>query len=138
MMTAMSNEELLAQVPIFAVLDRKELAKVSRDAHEVSFEAGANLSEAGGLGATFFVVADGALEVSVDGRPVRTLGPGDYFGEMALIDKAARSATVVATTACRCLVFTSWAFRPFLRSQPDAAWAMLEMMVHRVREAEAR
>ncbi len=134
----MSDEDVLAQVPLFASLDRKELTKLAQDAHDVSYAAGTNLSEAGGLGVTFFVVADGALEVSVDGRPVRTLGPGDHFGEMALIDQNPRSAKVVATTDCRCLVFTSWAFRPFLRDHHDVAWAMLELMVRRVREAEAR
>src|SRR3954449_12623403 len=93
-------EELLKKVPIFAVLDRKELTKLARDAHDVSFPAGTNLSEQGNLGITFFVVAEGALEVSVQGRPVRTLGPGDYFGEMSLIDKETRSASVVAASDC--------------------------------------
>jgi CRP/FNR family transcriptional regulator, cyclic AMP receptor protein len=134
----MANEELLGSVPFFAVLDRKELTKLARDAHDISYPAGKNLSDPGALGATFFVVAEGELEVSVGGEIVRTLGPGDSFGEMALIDRGGRSASVVAKTDCRCLVFSAWSFRPFVEKHPDVAWAMLELMVRRVREAEAR
>jgi CRP-like cAMP-binding protein len=133
-----SHEELLGRIPIFSVLDPKEVKKLAADANEVSYPAGTSLAESGTAGITFSVVVEGTLEVSLQGRPVRTLGPGDYFGEMALIDKESRSASVVATSECRCLVFTRWVFRPFAVSHPEVAWALLEMMVDRVREAEAR
>jgi CRP-like cAMP-binding protein len=84
------------------------------------------------------VVIDGSLEVTVRGTPVRKLGPGDYFGEMALIDREYRSATVVAETDSRCLVFSRPVLRPFAYNHPEVAWALLELMVKRVREAEAR
>jgi len=89
-------------------------------------------------GTTFGVIVDGRAEVSVHGRPARTLGPGDYFGEMALIDHSYRSATVTAETDLRCLLFVAWVFRPFAMDHPDTAWALLEAMVQRVRDAEAR
>src|SRR5215472_9891729 len=75
---------------------------------------------------------------SVHGKPVRILGPGDYFGEMALIDHSIRSATITAETDLRCLLFVSWVFRPFAMEHPETAWVLLEMMVKRVRDAEAR
>ena len=68
----------------------------------------------------------------------RQLGAGDYFGEMGLIDHSYRSATITAETELRCLLFTAWVFRPFALEHPETAWALLEMMVRRVREAEAR
>ena len=74
----------------------------------------------------------------VDDRVLATLGPGDYFGEMALIDDGARSADIVADTELRCYCMTAWSFRPFVRNHPDLAWALLEAMVGRVREAQAR
>jgi CRP-like cAMP-binding protein len=76
--------------------------------------------------------------VSVHGRPARILGPGDHFGEMALIDHSCRSATVTAETELRCLLFVAWVFRPFAMQHPETAWALLETMVQRARDAEAR
>jgi CRP-like cAMP-binding protein len=64
-------------------------------------------------GATFGVIVSGQASVSVHGRPARSLGPGDYFGEMALIDHSYRSAEITAETELRCLLFTAWVFRPF-------------------------
>src|SRR5215469_10776546 len=81
---------------------------------------------------------EGRAAVSVRGRTVRALGPGDYFGEMALIDHSYRSAKVTAETELRCLLFVAWIFRPFALEHPESAWGLLEMMVRRVREAEAR
>jgi CRP/FNR family cyclic AMP-dependent transcriptional regulator len=81
---------------------------------------------------------EGQAAVSVHGRSARTLGPGDYFGEMALIDHSYRSATITAETELRCLMFTAWVFRPFALEHPEVAWALLELMVQRVRDAEAR
>lgn len=87
---------------------------------------------------SFVVIVEGRAAVSVHGRPARTLGPGDYFGEMALIDHSHRSAKITAETELRCLLFVAWVFRPFALRHPETAWALLEMMVQRVRDAEAR
>jgi CRP-like cAMP-binding protein len=133
-----NHEDLLGRVPIFSALKPKELKKLARDAHETSYPAGKHLTEDDEFGTMFFVVVEGALEVTVRGRPVRTLGPGHYFGEMALIDKDTRSATVVAAADTQCLVFTRPVFRPFAHNHPEVTWALLEAMVARVREAEAR
>jgi CRP-like cAMP-binding protein len=131
-------QEVLAQVPLFSMLPKKELDSLARNAHDLTFPPGAVLTEEEGVGVTFGVIVEGQAAVSVHGRAARTLGPGDYFGEMALIDRSYRSATITAETQLRCLLFTAWVFRPFAIAHPESAWALLEMMVQRVRDAENR
>ena len=131
-----SKEEILGRVSIFADLKPKDLKKLAKDAHEVTFAAGTHLTDHDQFGATFFIVAEGSVDVSVNGVAVRNLGVGSYFGEMALIDRETRSATVIAKTDLKCLVLTRPAFRPFAYAHPEVAWALLEAMVGRVREAE--
>jgi CRP/FNR family transcriptional regulator, cyclic AMP receptor protein len=120
------------------MLSKKELTRLANDAHDRTFRAGTVLTEQDETGVTFGVIMEGRAVVSVHGQPARTLGPGDYFGEMALIDRSYRSATITAETDLRCLMFSAWVFRPFALEHPETAWALLEMMVQRVREAEAR
>ena len=132
-------EEALARVSLFSMLPKKELARLASQAHDRTFPAGTVLTaEEEEAGTTFGVIVDGRAAVSVHGHPARTLGPGDYFGEMALIDHSYRSATVTAETDLRCLLFVAWVFRPFAMDHPETAWALLEAMVQRVRDAEAR
>jgi CRP-like cAMP-binding protein len=131
-------QEVLAKVPLFSMLSKRDLASLARNAHERSFPAGAVLTDEDETGATFGVIVDGQAAVTVHGNPTRTLGPGDYFGEMALIDHSFRSAKITAETELRCLMFTAWVFRPFAIEHPETAWALLEMMVQRVRDAESR
>jgi len=131
-------QDVLAKVPLFSMLSKRDLASLARNAHERSFPAGAVLTAEDETGATFGVIVDGRAAVTVRGTPTATLGPGDYFGEMALIDHSFRSATVTAETELRCLMFTAWVFRPFAMEHPETAWALLEMMVQRVRDAESR
>jgi len=131
-------QEVLAKVPLFSMLSRRDLDKLARQAHDQSFPGGTVLTEEGKSGVTFGVIVEGEAVVSVHGQAVRTLGPGDYFGEMALIDHSSRSAEITAETDLRCLMFVAWVFRPFAMQHPDSAWALLELMVQRVREAESR
>jgi CRP/FNR family transcriptional regulator, cyclic AMP receptor protein len=131
-------QDVLAKVPLFSMLSKKELSKLANNAHDRTFPAGTVLTEQDETGVTFGVIMDGQATVSAHGKTVRTLGPGDYFGEMALIDHSYRSATITADTELRCLLFTAWVFRPFALEHPETAWVLLEMMVKRVREAEAR
>ena len=131
-------QEVLAKVPLFSMLSKKDLARLANNAHERTFPAGTVLTEQDETGVTFGVIEEGQAAVSVHGRPARTLGPGDYFGEMALIDHSYRSATITAETDLRCLMFSAWVFRPFALEHPETAWVLLEMMVQRVRDAEAR
>jgi CRP/FNR family transcriptional regulator, cyclic AMP receptor protein len=131
-------QEVLAKVPLFSMLSKRQLNNLARNAHERTFPAGAVLTDEQEVGVTFGVIEEGRADVSVHGQHARTLGPGDYFGEMALIDHSYRSAKITAETELRCLLFTAWVFRPFALEHPETAWALLEMMVQRVREAESR
>ena len=119
--------DLLAKVPLLAGLDRKHLERLGRDFSERTFQAGSTVVQEGddrGIG--FFVVADGTGVVSVGGKQVGTVGPGSYFGEVALISDRVRTATVTATTDLRCLVMTMWDFRAFVRSDAEIVWKLLE------------
>lgn len=139
MIRAMSKpEELLGRVPIFSDLKPKDLKKLANEVHERTFAAGTHLTDDETFGSAFFVVADGTVQVSVKGEPVRKISAGGYFGEMSLIDRDYRSATVVAETDTTCLVISRPVFRPFAYNHPQVAWALLEMMVARVREVESR
>ncbi len=131
-------EEVLASVPLFSMLKPKALKVLAADAHDLRYEAGTSFAKTDELGTTFFVVVEGTLVLSVGDQVVRTLSSGEYFGEMALIDRQPRSATITAETDVRCLVFSQWVFRPFALEHPEVAWALLEVMVARVREAENR
>jgi CRP/FNR family transcriptional regulator, cyclic AMP receptor protein len=130
--------EVLAQVPIFSMLSKRELGKLASEAHDRTFPAGTVLTEQDEFGTIFTVIADGQATVTVGGKPARVLKPGEFFGEMALIDRSPRSATVTADTELRCIMLTQPVFRPFAISHPDTMWALLELMVKRVREAESR
>jgi CRP-like cAMP-binding protein len=128
--------ELLSKIPLFATVPKRDLRQLAQAAHDMTFEAGARLASQDELGVTFFVVVEGEADVMVSGRERRRLRPGDYFGEMSVIDRSPRSADVVAASTLRCLVFTQWEFRPFLKDHPDVSWALLEVLVRRLREAE--
>lgn len=134
-----SVTDVLATVPLFSMLSKRELAKLAKDVHERTFPAGAVLTEQDEFGSIFTVIAEGQATVSVNARTVASLGPGDFFGEMALIDSTnRRSATVTADTDLRALMLTQPVFRPFALDHPEAIWALLELMVARVRESQTR
>jgi len=128
----------LRSVPLFASLPDKQLTRLANAMRERTVEAGEELTVEGGGGVGFFVIEDGEAVVSVGGDEVRTLGPGDSFGEMAVIDAGPRSATVTAKSAMRCRGITSWGFKPLVESNPEMAWSLLETLVARLRESEAR
>jgi len=132
--------EVLAGVPLFAMLPNEEVDKLARRAHELTIPAGTVIADVDKAGVSFGVIVDGQAAVSVHGQPVRVLGPGDYFGEMAVIDESFRyrSAKITAETDLHCLMFAKWDFRPFAMSHPQTVWALLEMMAQRVRDAENR
>lgn len=128
--------DTLKRVPLFAGLSGRDLKRVAKNMTEREFPAGAEVTTQGEGGVGFFVIDNGNAEVAVDGEVVRTLGPGEYFGEITMIDKGPRSATVVATTPLHCRGLTAWAFRPLVQTHPEMAWPMLEALVARLREAE--
>jgi CRP/FNR family cyclic AMP-dependent transcriptional regulator len=130
--------ELIRGSPLFAEADDRFLERLAGEFMERHFLAGATIAEEGEAGRTFIVIESGDVTVTVHGRDVGRLGPGDAFGEMALIDKSARSATVKADTDVHAYQLPVWSFRPFVESHPEMAWALLEALAQRVREAESR
>jgi len=137
-MSAADDEAVLAGIPLFASLKPKELRRLAGEAQRFTFGAGHHITDDDGFGTAFVVIVDGSVEVSVHGNPVRQIGPGGYFGEMAVITRDTRSATVITQVTTTCLMYSRSVFRPFLMTHPDVAWALLERMVQRVREAESR
>ncbi|HEX6261762.1 MAG TPA: cyclic nucleotide-binding domain-containing protein [Actinomycetota bacterium] len=123
--------ERVKSIPLFADLSQSERELVARHADEVEVEAGRHLIEEGEIGWEFFVIESGAVEVKVGDDPVATLGPGDFFGEVALKDEShRRTATVVATEPSTLIVMTGQAFRTFEGDMPALA--------ERIREAAER
>ena len=119
--------DLLAGVPFLAGLDRKHLERLARDFSERTFTAGSvAVREGDERGIGFFVVVEGEGTVTIGDKEVATVGPGDYFGEVALISDRVRTATVTATTDLRCLVMTMWDFRAFVQGDAEVAWKLLE------------
>jgi CRP-like cAMP-binding protein len=125
--------EMLKNVPLFSGLDGRELDEIAATMRERQVAAGDVVLEQGAGGAGFFVVAEGEAEVTVDGNPVRTIGPGDYFGEIALLTGSDRTATVTALTDMRCYGMTSWDFKPLVESNSGIAWKLLTAMAQKLR-----
>ena len=129
--------EVLRRVPLFSGLDDRELEQLADRFQERSYPEGAVIVEEGSTGTTFFVIAEGDATVSIGGEPRATLGAGDYFGEMAVIDEGIRSASVIAATDLRSYFLTPWEFRPFVEAHPQLTWKLLQNLVRRLRDAQA-
>ncbi len=129
--------DVLRRVPLFAGLADRDLERLGDRFHERSFREGAAVLEEGATGTSFFVIDEGELHVTTGGAIRATLGPGDYFGEMAIFDEGIRSASVTAATDVRTYFLTPWEFRPFVEEHPDLAWKLLQTLARRLRAAQA-
>lgn len=136
MATKQEKLELLGTVPLFSDLSRKDLERVMTTSKEAVHGQGESVVTEGRGGVGFHLIIDGKAKVIRGGRTVATLGPGEFFGEMALVDDAPRSASVVADTDLVTLVISKWEFRPLIRSNPELAWKLIEHLVARVREEQ--
>jgi CRP-like cAMP-binding protein len=130
--------DTLRNVPLFAELDERELEQLARQMHERRFPEGAEVTSEGAGGAGFFVIGEGNADVAVGGEHRTSIGPGDYFGEIALIDTGVRSASITAATDLLCYGLTPWEFRPFVEEHPKVAWALLQTLARRLREAQSQ
>jgi CRP-like cAMP-binding protein len=125
---AVSDE--LKQVPLFSGLSQRQLKRLAQHFRERELKPGTTVVQEQKMsGVGFFVIAEGEAAVSVGGREVARLGPGDHFGELALISEAERTATVTAETALRCLEIPFWDFREFAMANPDVTWKLLQHVV---------
>ena len=129
--------ELLAACRLFGGLSPDDLAAISAVAVEIDFPEGRVIARQGEIGTGFFVVVNGRVRVVRDGDQVAELGPGEFFGELSVIDGAPRNAQVAAIVPARCLGIASWDFERVLREQPNVALAVLRAVVARLRAAEA-
>ena len=132
--------ESLRKVPLFAELSDRDLKRLADSMHEKRFSEGQEVVTEGQSGLGFFVILEGTATVDVGGGGGASLGPGDHFGEMALLDAGGgqRSASVTAGEGLRCAGMTAWNFKPFVLDHPDIAWALLQTIARRLRAAEAR
>jgi CRP/FNR family cyclic AMP-dependent transcriptional regulator len=123
----------LAAVPMFSGCSRKELAIIARAAKPVAHKAGAVIAREGERGIGLFLILEGTCTVSIGGKKKTTLGPGQFFGEIALLDGGPRTATVTADTDVRLLGLTEWMFRGLLAEHPSIALKTLESVAGRLR-----
>jgi CRP-like cAMP-binding protein len=130
--------ETIKGVRLFADLDDASATQLAKDFIVREFTPGTEMATEGAGGLNYFIVGDGEAAVSIGGREVARLGPGDSFGEVALVDKDARSATVSATSHVRAYALPIWSFRSFVASRPDVLWKLCEILADRLRAAEAR
>ena len=128
--------ELLRRVPLFADLDRRELDGIANSLKERTFRAGETITSEGESAVGFFVIRDGEARVAVGGQDRGRLGPGDYFGEIALIAQTPRTATVTAESDVRCLGMTFWEFRPLVEENGKIAWKMLQSLARKMSEMQ--
>ena len=132
------EEQSLSSVPLFANLPPETLKRLENAAVSREFPAGAEILKEGEPGIAFYMVTEGAAAVTRAGAEgvLRTLKPGDFFGEMALFDGHRRSATVRASAPTRCRVLSRWDFIAEVRGNPDLAISLLETLSRYVREAD--
>ena len=128
--------EVVERVSLFTGLSETDVSQIASMFKERKFLSGETITKEGVGAAAFYVIESGEASVSIRGKPVRTLGRGDYFGEIALIDEGARSATVTATTDVVCHGLTFWEFRPLVQTNATIGWNLLRTLAKRLRSAE--
>lgn len=135
--TKAQSLELLGRVDLFQELSKADLGKILAASKEMDFTTGQDVVVQDRTGGRFFLIIGGEADVTIDGRRRGRFGPGDYFGEMALIDGLPRSATVTAKTDLTALTIASFNFRPLIREHPSLAQNLLIALSRRVRSADS-
>jgi CRP-like cAMP-binding protein len=125
----------LANVPLFSECSQRDLQTISRVVREITHGAGTVIAREGDPGVGLFIILDGTADVSIGGRKKASLGPGDFFGEIALLDGGPRTATVTAKTDVTLLGLTEWVFRGLMVEHPSIALKTLQQMAARLRGA---
>ncbi len=136
MTTKRDITDMYANVPLFAQCTKKELAGIAAITSGATVEPGRVLCRQGAVGREAFVIVRGHADVTIGGQPAAALGPGDFFGEMALLDGGPRVGTVTAVTAMELLVLSRSEFRQLIEENPTVAMRMLAGIATRLRDAE--
>lgn len=134
----MAHAEFLARVPIFANCSAEEIQAITGVAQEGYFQPGQIIVTQGTPGQAFYLILSGRVEILRDGVSLGAFGPGDFFGEMSLLDQAPRSATIRALDHTSCLMLSSWDFKSLLEKHPSIAIKLLEVLSRRLRVADER
>jgi CRP/FNR family cyclic AMP-dependent transcriptional regulator len=135
-MLVANHTEQLKKVPLFAGIPDAQLQRIANGVKERKFDRGASIVSAGETGHGFYLIVQGEAEVTRGGRTIRTLGAGDYFGELALVRNTPRTATVVAKEPTTCLALMPWDFKGILDANPAIAIRLLETVASRIQEDE--
>src|SRR5829696_5639839 len=133
-LTADRRAELIGACPLFEGLVPPDLAAVAAVAIEVEFPADRVIAREGEIGTGFFILVNGRVRVVRGGTTVAHLGPGEFFGELSVLDGGPRVAQVVAEVPTTCLALASWDFERVLREEPGVALAVLRVVAARLRE----
>jgi CRP-like cAMP-binding protein len=136
MSTTTDPLEMLRSVPLFQGLSKRELKTILNSAKQVEHAAGHTIVEEGARGVGFHLILEGEASVLRKARKLARLGPGDFFGEMSLLDGGPRSATVKAETNTKTLALSSWDFHPLIEKNPSIALRLLEVLSGRLRAAQ--
>jgi CRP/FNR family transcriptional regulator, cyclic AMP receptor protein len=134
----MSREDFLSRVPLFSNCTPAEIAAIAAVTQEHEFEAGQIIVTQGTPGQAFYLILTGKVEILRDTNSLGAFGPGDFFGEMSLLDQAPRSATIRAIDHTTCLMLSSWDFKALLEQHPSIAVKLLEVLSRRLRVADER
>ncbi|MEA2434042.1 MAG: family transcriptional regulator, cyclic receptor protein [Actinomycetota bacterium] len=129
--------DVIRSVPLFSECSRKELSLLAGIAEERDVAAGESIVRQGETGIGLEIVLEGDVRVEIDGETRRHLGPGAFFGEIALLDGGPRSATVIAETEVRLLAVPAWSFNATIKSEPSIAVTMLRELARRLRDRPA-
>jgi CRP/FNR family transcriptional regulator, cyclic AMP receptor protein len=124
---------MLSSVPLFSSLSERQRKTLAETGKERSYPTGASIVKRGDKGIGFYLVLEGKADVRKENKSVAVLGPGQFFGEMALFDEQPRTADVVAETPTRCLVLSSWEFWGALSKEPEVLRSLMQEMVRRLR-----
>jgi CRP/FNR family transcriptional regulator, cyclic AMP receptor protein len=130
---------MLQNVPLFAGLEQKDLRHIAESFKEHKYEPNVVIEAEGEKGISMFLIKDGTVDIKRGGKVLANLGPGQFFGEMSLLDSQPRSASAISgSSPVTCLVMTSWAWEGFLRTKPEIAISLLREMARRLRETDKK
>ncbi len=136
-LSAAQRARMLAGVGLFSATGARGRTAIARRTVEVDFPTGHRIARQGEIETGFFMIASGAATVVRDGEVLANLGPGDFFGELSLLDRQPRMASVVAAEPITCLALSSWDFQALLEAEPGVALAMLKELARRLRAVSA-
>jgi CRP/FNR family cyclic AMP-dependent transcriptional regulator len=126
--------EMLERASLWSGLDRKDLKFIVKLSKERKYETGDVIVRKGEVTVGFYLILDGSVEIMSNGTTLSKLGPGQFFGEMSVVDNQPRSADVVAIEPSRCLVLTAWSFNALISKHPKIALKILQEFVRRLRD----